>query len=132
MGLTQEHDAAKVRAATSRHLEALREKDEKASTSKGKRPGKEDVRPPKRSKPSSASQKDPSEASLREQTEPESFSLAKVSTHVFLGVLEDAYINDILSAAFAIARGTALPTDATLIDDLPLERAFITWLSVGV
>ncbi|KAJ7969734.1 hypothetical protein O6P43_008033 [Quillaja saponaria] len=59
MGLTQEHDAVEVRAATKRRLEALRDRAEKASTSKGKRPAKKGRRPSKRSKPSSASQRDP-------------------------------------------------------------------------
>ncbi|KAJ7946911.1 hypothetical protein O6P43_031778 [Quillaja saponaria] len=58
MGLTQEQEAAEVRAATTRRLEALRERAEKASTSKGKMLVKESGRAPKRSKPSLASQKD--------------------------------------------------------------------------
>ncbi|KAJ7942811.1 hypothetical protein O6P43_032433 [Quillaja saponaria] len=70
--------------------------------------------------------------SLREKTGPDNFSMAKVPAHVFLGALEDAYISDIPSAAFTIARGITLPTDAALMDDLSLESVFITGLSAGV
>ncbi|KAJ7969185.1 hypothetical protein O6P43_013184 [Quillaja saponaria] len=57
MGLTQEQEAAEVRAATRCRLEAMKERAAQASN-KGKRPMKEGGRAPKRSKPSSASHRD--------------------------------------------------------------------------
>ncbi|KAJ7942876.1 hypothetical protein O6P43_032492 [Quillaja saponaria] len=68
----------------------------------------------------------------RERTGPYGFSLPKVPAHIFMGVLEDTYINDIPSTAYAIARGSTLPANAAMIDDLPLKSAFITGLSAGV
>ncbi|KAJ7950503.1 hypothetical protein O6P43_026691 [Quillaja saponaria] len=85
--------------------------------------------PPKSTRPQKRASVGPS---LKEQTGPDGFSLAKVPTHVFLGALEDAYISDIHNATFVIARGTTLPTDAALMDDLLLESAFITRLSAGL
>ncbi|KAJ7972339.1 hypothetical protein O6P43_010243 [Quillaja saponaria] len=70
--------------------------------------------------------------SLKERTGPDGFSLAKVPAQVLLGVPEDAYISDIPSAAYAIARGSTLPANAAMIDDLPLESVFITELFAGV
>ncbi|KAJ7949753.1 hypothetical protein O6P43_030054 [Quillaja saponaria] len=72
------------------------------------------------------------EPSLREQTRPDGFSLAKVPKHIFLGVLEDVSISDIPNATYVVARGSTLPVDAALIDDLSLESAFIIGLSTGV
>ncbi|KAJ7978896.1 hypothetical protein O6P43_002355 [Quillaja saponaria] len=72
------------------------------------------------------------EPSSKEQTGPDGFSLAKVQAHVFLGIPEGAYISNIPSAAYALARGSTLPADAALIDHLQLESAFITGLSAGV
>ncbi|KAJ7971936.1 Bromodomain adjacent to zinc finger domain 1A [Quillaja saponaria] len=62
MGLPQEQEAAKVRAATRRRLGALKERAEKASN-KGKRQIKEGRRAPKQSRASSASQRDMAEVS---------------------------------------------------------------------
>ncbi|KAJ7978407.1 hypothetical protein O6P43_001940 [Quillaja saponaria] len=170
MGLTQEQKAAEVRASAKQRLEALKERAEKASTSKGKRLVKEGKRAPKRSKPSSASQRDTRRSILhspgsrrvpdgdnrgrfalkydlcRRSREDATSSkirllakegkggtlLEERTAHVFLGVPEDAYISDIPSVAYAIARGSTLPADAVLIDNLPLESAFITGLSAGV
>ncbi|KAJ7959821.1 hypothetical protein O6P43_020349 [Quillaja saponaria] len=143
MGLTQEQEAAEVRAATRRRLEALRDRAEKAS-SKGKRPLTEGVLPlttihiddhermPPCPKSGRSQQSARVEPSSKEQTSPDGFSLAKVLVHVFLGFSEGAYINDIPSAAYAIVRGSTLPADAALIDDLPIESAFITEMSTGV
>ncbi|KAJ7969125.1 Transposase (putative), gypsy type [Quillaja saponaria] len=130
MGLTQEQEASVMRAATRRRLEALRDRAKKAS-SKGKRQTSHERMPP--SPKSGRSQKRArAKPSSKEQTGPDSFLLAKVPAHVFLGILEGAYISDIPSTAYAIARGSTLPANAALIDDLLLESSFITGLSAGM
>ncbi|KAJ7963679.1 hypothetical protein O6P43_013604 [Quillaja saponaria] len=99
MSLTQEQDATEVRASSRQRLEALRKRAGKALTSKGKRlmnegttegvlpvstiPVDDRERMPPHSKSGRSHKRARVEPTSREQTIPDSFSLAKVPPHIF-------------------------------------------------